>query len=87
VLSGSSCVFSRVFTVVETDRVGDKEPGDTTTADVQTIYVAVLHMSLKSACLNDRFFFQAKKQNFQSWNYSTQVSDYWDFQIMGCQIK
>jgi hypothetical protein len=59
-------VFSRVFTVAEIDGVDDKEPGDTTTVDIQTIHVAILRMSLKSACLNDGRFFSGKKQTFQS---------------------
>jgi len=89
VSSGSSSVFTRVFTVFEDDGVDDKEPGDTTTVDVQTIFVAFLRMSLKSACLNDEcfFFFPGKKQNFPSWHYSLQVPNYQDFQIMGCQIN
>jgi hypothetical protein len=31
--------------------------------------------------------FTGKKQNFRSWDYSAQVSDYQDFQIIGCWIK
>jgi hypothetical protein len=81
-------VFSRVFTAAKIDGADDKGPGDTTTADVQKIFVAFLHMSLKSAFLIDECFLLAKKQkNFRSWDYSPKVPDYQDFQIMGCQIK
>jgi hypothetical protein len=58
VSSGSSSVFSRIFTVAEIDVVDDNEPGDTTTAEVQTIFVVFLHMSLKSAHLSDVFYWQ-----------------------------
>lgn len=53
-------MFSRVFTVAEIDAVEDKEPGDTTAVDVQTLFVAFLHMPLKSVCLNDETSFWQK---------------------------
>ena len=33
------------------------------------------------------FFFSGKKQKSWSWNYSLQVTDYWDFRIVRCWIK
>jgi hypothetical protein len=53
-------VFSRVFTVAEINGAEDKQPADTTTADVKTLFVAFLHMSPKSACLNNEAFFWQK---------------------------
>jgi hypothetical protein len=55
-------VFSGVFTVAEMDGADDKERGDTTTVDIQTLFVAFSHTSLKSACLNDGFFFWQKTE-------------------------
>jgi hypothetical protein len=55
--------------IEEVDGIGDKWSGDTTT---------VFNMSLQSACFIDETFF-SQKQNFQPWNYSPQVPDYWDF--------
>jgi hypothetical protein len=51
------CVF-RVFIAEEVERGEDKESGDTTTVDVQTLLEAFLNMSLISACFHDDAFFQ-----------------------------
>jgi len=46
------------------------------TADVQTLLVAFLNMTLTAACFTDEVFFLAKSKNFQSWVYFPQVLDY-----------
>jgi len=47
-------VFSGVFIPEPLDRVGDKETGDTTMVDAQTLFV---NMSLRSACFSDNASF------------------------------
>jgi hypothetical protein len=48
-----------------------------------TLLEAFLNRSLRSAFFTDKAFFPGKKQNFQFWNYSLQVPDCQDFQIIG----
>jgi hypothetical protein len=62
-------VFSGVFTAEVVDG-GDKQAGDMTTAHIQTLLKALSDMSL-IACFVDEAFFL--KQNFQSWDYSSQI--------------
>jgi len=45
-----------------------------------------MNMSLRSARFIDEDF-SCGKQNFRSWDYSPQVTDYRDFPITGCQMK
>jgi hypothetical protein len=52
--------------------------GDATLVDVQMLLEAFLNMSLRSACFIDETF-SGKKQNFQSWDYSSKVPDCQDF--------
>jgi hypothetical protein len=44
-------------------------------------------MSQTSAGFTDEPYFSGKKQHFRSWDYSPQVPDYQDFQIIGRRIK
>jgi hypothetical protein len=67
-------VFSGVFKAEEVNGIGDTGSGDTTMVDVQTLLEAFVNMSLRSACCNEAFY--GKKQNFSSWDYSSQVPDY-----------
>jgi len=46
-------VFSGIFIPEELDRVGDKETGDTTMVDAQTLLGVFVNMSLRSACFTD----------------------------------
>jgi hypothetical protein len=77
-------VFAGVF-IAEVDGVADKESGDTTTVDVQTLLEAFLNMSLMSSCFTGESFLWYKT-NYRSWG-CLQVMDYQDFQIVGHQIK
>ena len=79
-------MFFGVFIGEEADGVGDKGSGEITSAGVPTLLEAFLNMSLRSACFIDEVF-SCRKQNFRSWDYSPQVTDYQDFSITGCQIK
>lgn len=47
-------MFSGVFIPEPLDRVEDKETGDTTMVDGQTLFV---NMSLRSACFSDSAYF------------------------------
>jgi hypothetical protein len=78
-------VFSGIVIAEEVDGVGDKESGDTTTIHVQTFLEAFLNMSLTSACSLMKLF-SDKKQNFCSWHYCPQVSDYRDFLTVTCRM-
>ena len=51
--TGSSSVFSRLFTAEEVNAVGDKDSRDATQVDVQPLLAAFLNMSLRCACLSD----------------------------------
>ena len=48
---------------------------------------AFLSMSIRSACFIDEALFLVKSKTSRSWDYSSQVLDYQDFWIIGCQIK
>jgi hypothetical protein len=68
-------VFSGVFIVEEVDGVGDRGSRGASVADVQTIVVAFMNMSVRySACIDEAF--AGKKQNFWSLYYPFQVPDY-----------
>jgi hypothetical protein len=83
--AGSSSVFYGVFTAEESDGAGTRAEGDTTTVGVEILLEAFLNMSLRSVSLMKLFC--GKKQNFRSWDYSPQVADYLDLQIIGRRIK
>jgi hypothetical protein len=68
-------VFSGLFIVEEFDGVGDKVSGGASVADVQTLLVAFMNMSLRTSSFIEAFF-PGKKQNFWSWVYPLQVPDY-----------
>jgi len=72
-------VFSGVFIAEDVDGVGDNRTGDNTAIDVQTHLNGFLNVSLKSACFLMKLFFLSQ-------DYSPQVLDYQDFQIIRCQI-
>ena len=77
-------MFSGVLRAEDIIGIRKSGSGDTTVVDEQTLLEAFLNMSLRSACFNDIVFFYGKKQNFCSWDYSSQVLDCQDFQIVGC---
>jgi hypothetical protein len=78
--SGSTSVFSGVFTGEEVYGVANKGSTHTTIVAVQTLLETFLNTSLKSACFINEAF-PGKKKNFLSWDYSPQVPDYEDFWI------
>ena len=51
--SGSSPVFSGVFTAEKFDGIGHKQSAYTTTVDTNTLVGLYLNMCLRSACFND----------------------------------
>jgi hypothetical protein len=58
-------VFSGVSIAKEIDGVGDKGSGQTRIVDVQqTLFGAIMNMSLRSACFADEISFMGKKQNY-----------------------
>jgi len=63
---------------------GTRAEGDATLVNLQILLEAFLNMSLRSACFTNAAFFNGKKQNFRSWDYSPQVVD---FQINRRRIK
>lgn len=69
-------LFSGVFIAEEVEGVGYKASGDATTVSVQTPVVAFLKMFLTSAWFTDEAYFDSKKQNFLSWDWSPQMPDY-----------
>jgi hypothetical protein len=79
-------VLPGVFTAVEVDEIGYKGSGNTTMVEVQTLFLAFLYKSLRSACFNDPAF-PGKKQNSCLWDYSPQAPDYQDFQSIRHQIQ
>jgi hypothetical protein len=46
------------------DGVGDKGSGQTIIVDIQTLFGAIMNMSLRSACFADEVSFLGKKQNY-----------------------
>ena len=68
---------SSVFLAEEVDGVGDKESGNTTIVDVQTLLKDFLNMSLSFIKI-----FSCEKQNLRFWDYSPKVLDFQDFQIV-----
>ena len=84
--SGSSSVFSSLHSHWDWwSRY--KEPGDTATVDVQTIYVAILHMSLKSASLNDGWFFLAKNKTSNLGTTLLKCQIIWIFKLLDVRLK
>jgi len=84
--SGSSSVFSGVPIAEEVDGVREKVAGDNTMIDVETLFETILNMSLRFASfINEPL--SGKKQDFCFWDYSYQVLDNEDFQIIRLQIK
>jgi len=77
------CPFC-VFWVFIVDEVGAKQSGYTITYwhSWKLFWTGLWG----SACSTDEAF-SGKKQNFWSWDYSPQVLDYQDFQVLGCRIK
>ena len=73
-------MFSGVFIAEKVDGVGEKRSGDIKTVYVQTLLEAFLNMCMRSVLL--MMLFTGIKQNFQSCDYSPQVLDYQDFQII-----
>jgi len=57
-------VFSGVSIAKEIDGVGDKGSGQSRIVDVQTLFGAIMNMSLRSACFTDEVSFLGKKQNY-----------------------
>jgi len=64
-------VFSGIFTAEVVDGEGGKKAGDMTTVHIQTLLKALSDMSLIACFIDEAFFFF--KQNFQSWDYSSQI--------------
>jgi hypothetical protein len=82
-------MFYRVSTAEEIDTVGDQRSGNATTVDIQTLLEIFLNMSLRYSCFNNTALFTppSEKQKCRSWDYSPQLLDYQDFQIIWHQIK
>lgn len=68
---------SSVFLAEEVDGVGDKESGNTTIVDVQTLLKDFLNMSVSFMKI-----LSCEKQNLRFWNYSPKVLDFQDFRIV-----
>lgn len=64
-------MFSGIFTAEVVDGEGGKKAGDMTTVHIQTLLKALSDMSLIACFIDEAFFFF--KQNFQSWDYSSQI--------------
>ena len=85
-LSGSSSVFSGVSIAEEVDGERENLSGDNTMIDLETLFEAVLNVSLRFASFINEHL-SGKKQDFHSWDYCYQVLDNEDFQIIRRQIK
>jgi hypothetical protein len=57
-------VFIGVSIAKNVDQVGDRGSGHTIIFDVQTLFGAILNMSLRSACFVNEVSFLGKKQHF-----------------------
>jgi len=79
-------VFSGVSIPQEVDGEREKVSEDNTMIDVETLFEAILNMSMRfTSFINEPL--SGKKQDFHFWYYCYQVLDNEDFQIIRRQIK
>ena len=79
------CV-SGIFIPEEVDGPRDKWSGDTTTVNVDTFGGHSEHFP-EICMFNWWAFLSGGKQNFRSWGYYPQVSDYQDFWTATCEVN